>query len=145
MGMYTEIFVRATVTSDNPQVRNIIFGLFDEDATLPPNNELPQHPFFHKLRWQMIGCCSSFYHQPSATSRVFRTPSGISQDLYVCSRSDLKNYGEEIEAFFDWLAPYVEPGFIGYSLYEEDTIPTIYIADPHAPRGYTVTEPASQE
>lgn len=31
------------------------------------------------------------------------------------------------ELFFDWIAPYVEDGMMGYTLYEEDEKPTIYI------------------
>lgn len=52
--------------------------------------------------------------------------------LYVSFRSSLKNYDGEIEAFFDWVTPHVvnsgAPGrvFIGYSLSEDATEPTLY-------------------
>ena len=48
-------------------------------------------------------------------------------------RSDFKNYGGEIEKFFDWITTHVEKDgdktFIGYSLYEEDDEPKLYYVE----------------
>lgn len=45
---------------------------------------------------------------------------------YIFSRSDLKNYDDEIAEFFNWFSPLTtaEPGkCIGYSWYEEHDSP----------------------
>ena len=42
------------------------------------------------------------------------------------SSSDFKNYENEVELFFDFVKDYVEEGYLGYSLYEEDVVPTQY-------------------
>jgi hypothetical protein len=90
--------------------------------------KLPKHEFFSKERWEMIGKCCSYYFTPFSTTEL--RFDNISKSYYIISRSDLKNYDGEIEAFFDWIMPYIanrEGSFIGYSRYEEDETPTIYL------------------
>jgi quinol monooxygenase YgiN len=50
---------------------------------------------------------------------------------YVSFRANLKNYDDEIDKFFDWVAPHVrdsgaEKTFLGYSQYEENDEPRLY-------------------
>ena len=97
MGMYTELVLKAEIKEDAPKlVKDILNFLFN--AAKEPE-EKPGHIFFTKPRWRYIGSCSSFYHVPFALSRYERN--------YLFSRSDLKNYDEEIESFIDWLKPYI--------------------------------------
>lgn len=116
MGMYTELVLKVRLTGDAPRdIINHMFGDGPEPATLPA------HAFFKTQRWDFIGKSSSFYHHPEALS------SFLSSD-YLFSRSDLKNYGNEIALFIDWLQPYIdaEPGYcIGWEWYEEDDVPTL--------------------
>lgn len=121
MGMYTEILVKADVNSKNltKEAKDVLNFLFS-DGEEP--DKLPEHHFFTLPRWQHIGKMSSFYHHPHAVN-------SISDDgEYIFSRSDLKNYDGEIDAFFDWFRPLtsaVEGKCIGYSWYEENDSPTL--------------------
>lgn len=128
MGMYTEMFVKVTLKEDVPdEVVQLLEGMVGY-AEYPVI--LPDHPLFSKPRWGALLTCSSYYHQPFATTSF--KYEDIARQWFLCSRSDLKNYDGEIEAFFDWILPYVEKladkTFIGYSLYEEDSEPTLYYA-----------------
>ena len=119
MGMYTEILVKADVniseiSETDLTVINYLFGQGEKPCSLP------SHKFFTLHRWEFIGKSSSFYHHPRAISNF--------EDSYIFSRSDLKNYDDEIENFFDWFRPLTtaeEGQCIGYSWYEEDAAPTL--------------------
>ena len=118
MGMYTEIVIKCSIKENLPEsivsVLHYLFNNGDEVA------ELPNHPFFKCSRWRAVGSCSSFYHIPWADSKY-------SED-YLFSRSDLKNYDNEIALFFDWLDPYIEEltdKCVGWSWYEENDVPEL--------------------
>lgn len=121
MGMYTEIMVKADVNltelSDcDRSVLDYMFGGGERPDVLP------DHAFFKLPRWDYIGQCSSFYHHPKAVNSFDQSYG------YIFSRSDLKNYDNEIAQFFNWFSPLTtaEPGkCIGYSWYEEDNVPTL--------------------
>ena len=52
----------------------------------------------------------------------------ISNAYYLCVRANLKNYGEEIRKFLDWITPYLEKyegEFLGFYRYEESEQPTL--------------------
>lgn len=124
MGMYTEIFVNCELRKDVPEeVVHDLRILFDESfITDGFVSDIPKQD----KRLRAIGNCSSYYFQPRATSAMWYDD--IGRSWYICSRSDLKNYDGEIEAFFAWLGPYVaaNPGeFIGYHRYEEDDAPVL--------------------
>lgn len=122
MGMYTEILVKADVSRNLPPlVHEVLDYLFNSTCWQWPDKELPAHEFFKCPRWQMIGSCSSYYHIPWTDSKY--------SEGRIFSRSDLKNYNDEIEKFFNWIEPYLnEPKgkCIGYSWYEEDMQPDWY-------------------
>lgn len=124
MGMYTELYISCGIKQDVPkEVRDVLFHLFG-GKEVP--EKLPDHPFFQCSRWDCIGSMSSFYFVPMPTSRI--EVNEISKKIYITSRSDLKNYGSEIEHFLDWIMPYVADGdgaHIGHMRYEEDREPTI--------------------
>ena len=124
MGMYTELFVEGTLRSDAPdEVVRIVRYLFDKNAdedVLPV--DLPGDRFFECDRWKSVGNCSSSYHIPFSLSGVHVPHTG---QLSFISRSDLKNYDNEIQKFVDWITPYCER-LRGWSLYEEDEEPTVF-------------------
>jgi hypothetical protein len=139
MGMYTEIIFRAVINKNKlgPEVYNILDYLFNPSSKIA-NEELvlPNHKFFTCPRWQHIGNSSSFYHHPNTVNDWYQSPYDTSEDkdVYVFSRSDLKNYDGEIELFFDWvdtLDIFHPEEFMGYSLYEEDSLPEIYTSKNH--------------
>ena len=120
MGMYTEIFFRAEV---------------DDEATeiierLHAGSEIawPDHPFFECARFRWLTNSSSFYF-PGANHFEMEERGYGGRQYSVSFRSNLKNYDDEIDKFFDWVGPHVLDGqgyFMGYSLYEEDVAPTLY-------------------
>lgn len=121
MGMYTEILIKADVNTKklSKEEKGVLNFLFS-DGEQP--QELPNHYFFTLPRWQLIGKMSSFYHHPHPVNSV------SDDGEYIFSRSDLKNYNGEIEAFFDWFRPLTdayEGKCIGYQWYEEDDQPTL--------------------
>jgi len=129
MGMYTEILVRVTIDkSQTPaNVIDILDYMFNPNTTISEGDlTTDDHPFFDCPRWSMVGSCSSYYHHPVAVKSWYDT----SGDIYIYSRSDLKNYSNEIEMFFHWINDYTDnfkDECIGYSWYEESDIPTLIL------------------
>lgn len=117
MGTYTELVLKCDIKEDKPKiVHEALNFLFNKNQLRP--DELPDHPFFKKMTWDCIGRCSSFYHCPGTLN--------FYDGRYLFSRSDLKNYDDEIQLFLDWLIPYLSasPGkFIGWIFLEGEKEP----------------------
>ena len=123
MGDYTEIYVRANIVNDCPNEALHAFRFLFQDRNTSFHPGTFNHAFFRTARWDSIGASCSFYHIPFAVGGLYSDDIG---GYYICSRSDLKNYDNEIPLFFDWAKQYFKPGFIGYSLYEGDKSPTLF-------------------
>lgn len=124
MGDYTELFVEGTLKRDVPDVVvDVLRFLFDasHEERVPPAT-LPEHPFFNTPRWMYVGTMSSFYHVPMSLSGVSSMHDGA---LSFVSRSDLKNYNNEIKHFLDWLTPYCDT-LRGWQWYEYDPRPEVF-------------------
>ena len=118
--MYTELVLKAMIKEDSPKIVKDILEFLFNGAEEPKKK--PDHEFFTKERWDIIGRCNSYYHVPFSLSKY--------SEGYVFSRSDFKNYNSEIESFIDWIKPYIdEPdGYcIGWTWYEEYDVPTLII------------------
>jgi hypothetical protein len=114
MGQYTELIIKAMVRRDIPNDVGYVLDFLFHSGERPET--LPDHRFFRLERWTMIGRCSSSYHIPWTSSRY--------DNDYLFSRSDMKNYGGEIEAFLDWVDPYLdedEGDCIGWMCHEHST------------------------
>jgi len=117
MGMYTELLIKCMVRENlAPEVQGILDYLF-LDKEKP--KMLPNHDFFLASNWDLIGRCNSYYHIPMTINYY--------KDRYLFSRSDIKNYGNEIGLFLGWFNPYIdtEEKCIGWRWYEEDIFPTL--------------------
>ena len=127
MGMYTELVFKASFFKGIPSdVRAVLEHLFKEG---PLPTLLPEHPFFAKKYWSCVGNCCSYYHHPKVVNSWSEEP--YSSSINVFSRSDLKDYDEEIAAFLDWVKPYLDQcdgECIGWSWYEEADEPTLIYA-----------------
>jgi hypothetical protein len=128
MGMFTEIYINCPFKKNIPNdVINILKYMFDDSENEKKPTELPDHQFFSLDYWEDIGKSDSYYGTPFTRS-IFRFDD-ISKKYYLTYRSDLKNYDNEIDNFFDWIMPYVDarPGqFIGYKRYETDNSTTLF-------------------
>lgn len=103
MGMYTELLIKAEIKSDTPKY------IVDELNTI-----------FNRHISNGVGTSCSYYHIPWFDSKF--------EDGYIFSRSDLKNYGGEIEEFVAWLKPHLNfenYECFGWVWYEEESVPTL--------------------
>lgn len=123
MGMYTKLSVDIRFRENLPEeviaALNIMSGNNDYVS-----QTLPEHDLFKTPRWDFMLLCSSYYHTPFSLTKFHKDE--ISQSYYLTSSSDFKNYNGEIGLFFDFIAPYVEEGFLGYSQYEEAEHQTLH-------------------
>lgn len=131
MGMYTEIVCGVKLRPGTPAVviAALRFMVGDDDRP----NELPDHPLFRKKRWQMVLNCSSYYFGFSQSYSVMHHDE-FDKVWMLAARASVKNYDGEVEAFFDWIRPYVNSGsgernMMGYSIYESADVPTIWYAE----------------
>jgi len=125
MGMYTEIFFRAEVDAEayfvlEPLLRGCTHG------------DLPDHPVFAARRLgQLFNGCSAYFPGANHTETEVKSYGPAKTVRSVSFRANLKNYDGVIEKFFDWVLPHIDGSggeFVGYSLYEEATTPTLYYA-----------------
>lgn len=124
--MYTELVLKCQIKANAPEdVMDVIRYMF---AGGERPEKLPEHEFFTLPRWNFIGNCCSFYHHPSVVNSCPKFD--YSEGQYIFSRSDIKNYSGEIQAFLDWVKPYIDAmkgQCIGWTWYEEELQPTLII------------------
>jgi len=117
--MYTEIYINVDLKKDTPDdVIKVLKAMCDQEC----KEVLVDYPY----KWICLFSNMSYY-TPSTNCR-FLEFDNISNQWSLLGKGDIKNYGNEIEEFFEWIVPYVDgyPGdFIGYSRYEEDQKPTL--------------------
>ena len=126
MGMYTKLSIDLKFKENLP--REVVTALEvmvgDKSTEDIVSSDLPNHNLFKTYRWDFMLRCSSYYHTPFSVNKLHYDD--IAKSYYLTSSSDFKNYDDEINLFFDFIKDYVEEGFLGYSLYEEDEVPTLY-------------------
>jgi hypothetical protein len=127
MGTYTELHFNSRLKKDLPE--NVVETLqyMIGQKTKPEN--LPEHELFECARWLLLFTCDSYYFDADtySTLRFDR----IADRYYLCIRSNVKNYDNEIEKFIDWIMPYLEKdegNFLGFYRYEETEHPTLIYA-----------------
>lgn len=131
MGMYTEMNVSFELDYSKLDEYSDILRFMTGDLTIDRNNlVLPDHSLFRTGRWEHMLCSSSYYFAGETHSEFH-----VEEDfklVTLTSLSSLKNYGDEIEKFCDWVSQYVYLGsnhdsvvFAGYKRYEEDISPTL--------------------
>lgn len=126
MGMYTKLSVDLKFKENLPKEVVIALEVMvgHRGTEEIGKSDLPKHELFESSRWNFMLRCSSYYHTPVSLTKLHYDD--ISKQYYLVSSSDFKNYDNEVDLFFDFVKDYVEDGFLGYSLYEEDEVPTLY-------------------
>ena len=118
MGMYTVLVLNVRLKKDlDPNVQTILINMVDGHEG---EYDIPDHLFFQTPRWEFLGKGSSYYFDEEANS--YFTFDKISQQHTLGIQSNLKNYGDEIDYFLDWISQYVDSfhwEFKGYKRYEE--------------------------
>jgi hypothetical protein len=124
MGMYTEIYINVDLKKDTP---DDVIQVLKAMCRMLPDEEVKEVLKSYPDRWIMLfGDCS--YYTPRTYCK-FLNFDKISNQWSLLGKGDIKNYGEEIEKFFEWIMPYIDayPGdFIGYQRYEEYQKPHLY-------------------
>lgn len=123
--MYTELIFGASLKRDTPE--NIIEALkyMTGNTDAKPNDfPLPDG----RCEWLFMG--SSYYFGVcEPVSKMWKDE--IRGSWILSTRSNIKNYENEIETFLHWIKPYIDSGS-GYRdmyaivTYEESDIPSIY-------------------
>lgn len=125
MGMYTEYNFRFELKK-NPALSKFFTEWFGNGEV----EAFDDHAFFKTSRWLSMPFSSSCYFPTTASK------SGVQwqwDNLHVTLVGSMKNYGDEIGKFIEWISPHVDgynegKTFLGYTLYEEDEEPTVRYA-----------------
>ena len=129
MGMYTELIFGAELKKETPeQVINALKYIVGELEDKPDDFPLPRGRCEYVLR------SSSYYFGVNKPAYKLWFDE-ISKSWRISSRSNIKNYENEIEMFLEWIRPYIESGsgaknMYAITIYEEDFEPTIYYLHP---------------
>ncbi len=117
MGMYTEIFVNVDLIKSTPKsVIDVLKAMCDKDHEAECLNDKPS-------RWSILFNNGSYYTPHTECGKL--TYDDISKHYSLIAKGDIKNYENEIEEFFRFIAPYSEADFMGYMQYEESDSPTL--------------------
>lgn len=138
MGMYTELYLTVELKKDLPQ------DIVDTLTVICAERRTEEHEYgvekevvvnrlqlpdegrniFSSDRVWWLGRSSSYYFAGDPFSRL--RLDNISQTYHMSIFGNIKNYGNEIQEFLNWLQPHVDPrGYAGHIRYEEDYVPTL--------------------
>jgi len=121
MGMYTEIYINADLVETTPDdVIKTLQAMCDKNSE---SEYLKGKP----IRWSYMFNNGSYYTPRTECGKL--TFDKISKQWSILAKGDIKNYGSEIEQFFEWIKKWCENEFIGYYRYEEDREPTLVYSD----------------
>lgn len=123
--MYTELIFGADLKQHTPE--RIIEAL---RYMIGDIEEKPKEFPFPDGRWKWLFRSSSYYfgvNEP--VIKMWKDDIGMNWVLSI--RSNIKNYGGEIEAFLDWIKPHIDDGsgcrdMYAIVTYEEADSPDIY-------------------
>lgn len=124
MGMYTEFHFNVKLKKDLPEEVLSVLKYMVRDGEEP--EDLPDHIFFETRRWSVLFTMDSYYFDADTHSTLRQD--GINSAWYLCVRSNLKDYDDEIRHFLSWIHPYLavsEDDLLGFWRYEEDIAPTL--------------------
>lgn len=123
MEMYTKLECNIKIKKDEELIKILNYMLNLQEEIF----EIPDHQLFslQDNRWKYMLCCCSCCFTNTSFSDLRED-----YDNYVLHIDcDLKNYNEEIDNFLDWISGYAtgydEYELIGYTIYEENSIPTL--------------------
>jgi hypothetical protein len=109
MGTYTEVYVDAEfMTKDMPDdFKEVLQAVADHHCKAPALEGYPNR------WWTLLGDFSFLDSDFSG----------------LIGKGEIRNYDEQVEQFFNFLDPFVEPGFIGWFKNDLATGPTLVFKD----------------
>lgn len=138
MGMYTELQFTAEIDYEkHEEIIDILRYMTGDESVKRESLTIPEHELFDTDRWEYMLRTSSYYF-PGQPHYVLNEEHELNL-VNLSVRTDLKNYGNEIQKFLDWIRPYVlaedrlrgsdkdaeRRMFVGYMRYEAEVDPTI--------------------
>lgn len=125
MGMYTELIFGADLKKDTPEIviESLKYMLGDIEEK-PKDFPLPEG----RCEWLFQG--GSYYFGVNSPVKKMWFDD-ISKQYCISTRSNIKNYSDEIETFLEWIEPYIDSGsgnrdMYAIVIYEDSSEPTIY-------------------
>lgn len=125
MGMYTELIFGARLKEETPdQVINALKYMVGDTKEKPENFPLPEG----RCDWLFQGG-SYYFGVVDPVSKIWFDK--IANAWIISTRSNIKNYEDEIETFLTWIKPHIESGsgereMYAIVIYEEQSEPDIY-------------------
>jgi hypothetical protein len=119
--MYTEFYFRANI-SDGPVADWLDEQINGDDDWFQTGYD--SHPLFKCDRWTSVFIGGGAVYQESRKP-IFRRKAQGGGEPYqhqLVLASSLKDYGDEIDQFIDWIGPHLDMhvgDFLGYKLYED--------------------------
>ena len=134
MGMYTEIVIAVSLPISIPNDASNALQIMAGDMSYGGGVLIPRHPLFNDgKRWQQLMRGDSYYFDGEACSKV--RIDDLNKYWFVTVRGNLKNYGDEIKLFCEWLWSLSKKlnysQFVGYTRYEEEGHPTLIYFTPN--------------
>ena len=125
MEIYTELHFNSKLKEISPEILMTLKYMIGEIDTSPLI--LPDHKLFTtdtRWRYMLHTDSSSFDADTHSTLKL----NFIENSLYLCLRSNFKNYNNEIPLFLDWIMPYldkIQGDFLGFYRHEKSDIPIL--------------------
>jgi hypothetical protein len=126
MGMYTEIYINIDLKPETPDhVIDTLYAVCRGDRSSPYLKDKP-------VRWSSLFHMSAYFTDTTLSELRYNNSAWVDKPYYTLhGKGAIKNYGGEIEQFFEWVKPWSNTNFMGYHMYEECTRPTLmYVEEP---------------
>jgi hypothetical protein len=123
--MYTELIFGASLKRDTPNdVIDALKYMLGEIESKPTNFPLPDG----RCEWLFRGSSYYFAVNEPVNKMWF---DNIDERCHISTRSNIKNYENEIETFLEWIKPYISEGsgcrnMYAIVIYETQDEPTVY-------------------
>ena len=132
MGMYTELILGCEFSKNTPDV---LIKALDHVINYPEEEvDMNVQKFIREYDLNYLLFGSSYYFGVNRSSAMFWKDT-IDNSYHISTRSNIKNYTNQIEKFLEYIKPYVERGsgyehrIYAYVQYESDEFPTVYAWD----------------
>jgi hypothetical protein len=125
MGMYTELIFGAELKKETPsEVIEALKYMLGETEEKPNNFPLPDG----RCEWLFTGG-SYYFAVNNAVCKMWLDD--IDGQYHISTRSNIKNYENEIETFLEWILPFIDGGsgesdLYAIVIYEQQSEPKCY-------------------
>ena len=131
MGMYTEFILGCAFSKNTPKALTDALDYVINDTDAPEDPEVTKLLEEYDMDY-LFNSCSYYFGAPCSGKFYFDE---LGDQYRISTRSNLKNYEDQIERFIEYITPYVDYGsgdghdIFAYVHYEEDPFPTLYGKD----------------